>query len=156
MYSLKKVTNHRYSRSRLCRPWRNVLLPYLLTPWSKVLLEKLDGSQLLKKFPTFHGTRRFITAFTGARYQSLYWASSIHFITPHPTSRRSSLILSSRLRLGLSNGLFPSSFHNKSLYTPLLFPKSATCPAHLILLDFFIRTILGEQYRWRNVLTIIN
>jgi len=28
---------------------------YLLTPWSKVLLEKLTGSQL-KKFPAFYGT----------------------------------------------------------------------------------------------------
>jgi len=27
------------------------LLTYLLTPWSRVLLEKLTGSQLVKKFP---------------------------------------------------------------------------------------------------------
>jgi len=26
----------------------------LLTPWSRVLLEKLTGSQLVKKFPTFY------------------------------------------------------------------------------------------------------
>ena len=34
-------------------------LPYniLLTPYSRVL-EKLTGSQLLKKFPAFYGTRR--------------------------------------------------------------------------------------------------
>jgi len=44
---------------------------YLLTPWSRVLLEKLTGSQLVKKFPTFYGTRRFITAFTSARHLSL-------------------------------------------------------------------------------------
>ena len=44
---------------------------YLLTPWSKVLLEKLTGSQLVKKLPTFYGTRRFITAFTRARQLSL-------------------------------------------------------------------------------------
>ena len=29
---------------------------YLFTPWSRVLLEKLTGSQLVKKFPTFYGT----------------------------------------------------------------------------------------------------
>jgi hypothetical protein len=40
---------------------------YLLTPWSRVLLEKLTGSQLVQKFPAFFGTRRFITAFTSAR-----------------------------------------------------------------------------------------
>ena len=27
---------------------------YFLTPWSRVLLEKLTGSQLVKKFPTFY------------------------------------------------------------------------------------------------------
>jgi len=48
-----------------------VYLTYFLTPWSRVLLEKLTGSQLVKKFPTFYGTRRFITAFTSARHLSL-------------------------------------------------------------------------------------
>jgi len=38
------------------------LLTYLLTPWCRVLLEKLTGLQLVKKFSTFYGTRRFITA----------------------------------------------------------------------------------------------
>ena len=50
---------------------------YVLTPWSRVLLEKLTGFQLVKKFPTFYGTRKFITAFTSARHLSLTWASSI-------------------------------------------------------------------------------
>jgi hypothetical protein len=43
------------------------LLSYLLTPWRRVILEKLIGSQLVKKFPEFYGTRRFITTFTRAR-----------------------------------------------------------------------------------------
>jgi hypothetical protein len=38
-----------------------------LTPWSRVLLEKLTGSQLVKKFSVIYGIRRFITAFTSAR-----------------------------------------------------------------------------------------
>jgi len=36
--------------------------------WSRVLLENLTGLQLVKKFPAFYGTRRFITAFTSARH----------------------------------------------------------------------------------------
>ena len=44
------------------------LLTYLLTPCCTVLLEKLTGLQLVKKFPAFHGTRRFITALTSARH----------------------------------------------------------------------------------------
>ena len=46
-------------------------LTYLLTPWSTVLLEKLIGSQLVKEFPTFYWTRRFITAITRPHHLSL-------------------------------------------------------------------------------------
>ena len=46
-------------------------LTYLLTARCRVLLEKLTGLQLVKKFPAFHGTRRFITAFTSVRHLSL-------------------------------------------------------------------------------------
>ena len=51
---------------------------YLPTPWSRVLLEKLTVIQLVKKFPAFYGTRKFITALTSARRLSLpkYQSSS--------------------------------------------------------------------------------
>ena len=95
--------------------------PYLLTPWCRVLLEKLTGLQLVKKFPAFHGTRRFITALTSVRNLSLSWASPIQSIYPHPTSWRSILILSTHLRLGLPSGLFPSGFpHQEPIHLPLL------------------------------------
>jgi hypothetical protein len=58
------------------------LLTYLLTPWSRVLLEKLTGPQLVKKFPAFYGARNFITAFTSALQLPLPWASSIQSILP--------------------------------------------------------------------------
>ena len=47
---------------------------YVLTSWSRDLLEKLTGFQLVKKFPAFYGTQRFITEFTSARHLSLSWA----------------------------------------------------------------------------------
>ena len=62
---------------------------------------------------------------------------------PHPTSWRSILILSSHLRLDLTSGLFLTGFPTKTLYTPIGSPIRATCPAHLILLDFNTRTIIG-------------
>ena len=43
----------------------------LLTSWCRVVLEKLTGLQLVKKFPTFYGTRWFITALTSVRHLSL-------------------------------------------------------------------------------------
>ena len=59
------------------------LLTYLLHG-VRVLLEKLTGFQLVKKFPAFHGTRRFITTFTSARHLSLSSVSSIQSIPPLP------------------------------------------------------------------------
>ena len=103
--------------------------------------------QLVKKFPAFHGTRRFITALTSVRHMSLSWASPIQSIYPYPTSLRSILILSTHLRLGLPSGPLPSGFTTKTLHTPLSSPIRATCPAHPIYLDFITRTILGEEYR---------
>ena len=66
---------------------------------------------------------------------------------PYPTSQFLKIHITSHLRLGIPSGLFLSGFQTKTLYTPLLSPIHATCPAHLILLDFITRTILGEQYR---------
>ena len=99
-----------------------LITPYLLTPWCRVLLDKLTGFQLVKKFPAFHGTRGFITALTSVCHLSLSWASPIQSIYPHPTSPRSILILSTHLRIGLPSGLLPSSFPGKTPHTPFPHP----------------------------------
>ena len=84
------------------------------------------------KFPTFYGNRRFITAFTSVRHLSLSWASSIQSISPHPTSWRSILILSSHLCLGLPSGIFPFRFpHQNPVYvSPLPNTCYMPCQAH--------------------------
>jgi hypothetical protein len=50
--------------------WLSTNTNSLLTPWSRAFLEKVTVTQLVKKFPAFYGTRRFITVFTGARHWS--------------------------------------------------------------------------------------
>ena len=95
------------TRNLCCRYISAYLLIYLLTPWSRVLLEKLTDSQLVKKFPAFYGTRRFMTAFASARHLSLSCARSIQSIPRHPTSCGSISILSSLLSLDFPGGLFP-------------------------------------------------
>ena len=107
-----------------------LLLSYLLTPWSRVLLEKLTGSQLVKKFPPF----------TSACHLSLSRASSIQSIPPHPTSWICILILSSNLRL--PSCLFPSGFHTKILYVPLLYPLRL----HALPISFF--STLSPEKHW--------
>ena len=47
------------------------LLSYLLTPWSRVLPEKLTGPQLFNKFRAIYRTKMFITACKTARCLSL-------------------------------------------------------------------------------------
>ena len=121
---------------------------YLLTPWCRVLLE------LVKKFPAFHGPRRFITALTTVRHLSLSWASPIQSIYPHPNFWRSILILSTHLRLGLPSGLFPSGFPTKTLYTPLSSPIRATSRAHLILRLSLTTSKCANFSYWRRVLVI--
>ena len=94
---------------------------YLLAARSRVLLEKLTGFQLVKKFPAFYGTRRFIIAVTSARYLYPKPARSIPCL-PHHNFWRAVRISSSHLRLGLPSSLYPSGFPTKTLYKCLPSP----------------------------------
>ena len=69
------------STSHLLEICPNIIHPftYLLT---YSMVQSPSGLQLVKKFPAFHGTRKFITALTRVRQLSLSWASPIQSIYP--------------------------------------------------------------------------
>ena len=88
-YKHNDVSEGRLSPQRLSHGWAlyinqflalPCLISYLLTLWSRVLLEKLTGSQLVKQFPAFYGTRMLIIAFLSARHLFL---STSHFLKAH-------------------------------------------------------------------------
>jgi len=100
----------------------------------RVLLEKLIVTQIVKNFPAFYGTQRFITVFTRACHWSLFSAKWIQSTHSQPISLKSILMLSLYLCLGLLRGLFPLGFPTKILCTFLIFAMHAIWPSQLILL----------------------
>jgi hypothetical protein len=96
--------------------------------------------QILRNFPAFCGTGKFISVFTRELHWFLPWARSIQSIPSHPISLRSIAVLSTHLRLGLSSGLFHSGFSTNILYAFLFtFP----CPSH--------PWLDNSNYTWRRV-----
>jgi hypothetical protein len=132
-------------------------LTYLFTLWSSVLLEKLTGLQLVKKFPAFYGTRRFITALTSACHLSLSLASLIQSTHPHPTSWRSIIILSPHLRLGLPQRSLSFRFpHQNPIHTtPTTHTRYIPRPAHPILLFTTRSKIMCFAYTYINSVTSV-
>ena len=63
-----------YEASGLCidEVMEQYLRQYLLTPWSRVLLEKLTGSAASQEIPRIFGARSFLTVLTSARHLSLF------------------------------------------------------------------------------------
>ena len=105
---------------------------YLLTPWCRVFLEKLTGLQLVKKFPSFHGTRRFITALTSVRQpvsilgqpKPVHIPTS-HLLEIHPNIIHPSTPRSPQWSLSLR---FP---HQDPIHPPLRpHTRHMPCPSH--------------------------
>ena len=103
---------------------------YLLTPWSRVLLEKLTGFAANQEIPRILWNPE-VHYRTHKRPPPVLILSQLH---PVPTTPSHFLKIHfniiSHLRLVLPNGLFPSGFPTKTLCTPLPSSVRVICPAH--------------------------
>jgi hypothetical protein len=105
--------------------------------------------QPLTELPPLNETWKFIAVFTTAIHWFTSWARSIQYMPLHSISPRSLLILSTYICLGLLSALFPTEFATKNPHA-FSSPIHSTWPAHLIVLDFTIQIILGDECKLRS------
>ena len=139
----KKKTFH---NNTLCPALQEVTIKtkYLLNPRGRVLLEKLTVCSRSRNCQHFMETKGSLPH------------SQVPDTCPYSEPARSSPYPNIPLPEDPFNFILPSTpgspkwslslrLSPKTPYTPLLSSIRAICPAHLILLDFITRTILGED-----------
>jgi hypothetical protein len=124
---------------------------HLLTPCSRVQLQKLTGVQLVKKFPSFDWNPKDHHHIHYCQPPVPVLSQLDQFAPPHPSSCRPILVLSSHRLLGLPNGLFTAGFPTKTLYAPLLSTIMSSFNFYATFAP--LRTWLLEGHDWNALLS---
>jgi len=109
---------------------------YSLSPWGRVLLEKLRVTQQVKKFPAFYGIRRLTTMLTTTRQTNPVYTFPFYF-----SNIPSAIILLS------SEWYLPFSFYDKKIVHISHLSHACYNPANFILIDLITLKIFGEAYK---------
>jgi hypothetical protein len=92
---------------------------------------KTDTRSSIKEIPCLLWNPMFRYSIHRARHSTLSWVRQNQPSPSHPISLGYIVILSSRLCLRFSSGLFPSGLPTKIFYSFRISSKRATCPTHL-------------------------
>ena len=118
-------------------------LTYFMEQNSSWEANRLSDTQ---EIPAFHGTQKFITAFTRARHLFISWARTIHSVTRiYLLKFYFNMTFASKCRF--SKLLFLSCLPIETLYTPLHSTIRAKSRVYLIHLNLVTLIKFGEQYR---------
>jgi hypothetical protein len=118
-----------------------------LTPWCRILFEKLTVTQLVKKYPAFlWNPKVHYCVHTSLLLDPiLSQLNPVHPINPYLPKVHPNVILPPTPR----SSQWPLPFRppNQNPVNTSPPPMCVTCPDHLILLDLITLTILSEEYR---------
>jgi hypothetical protein len=101
------------------------------------------ATNIVNKLPTFYGSCRFLTIIIQACFLLPSWAKWIQSTSLQPETPFSII-------LGLLSHLFPSDLPTQTQYAFLFSSIHVTCLTHIILLNWTLLIIFGEEYKLRS------